>query len=154
MRLTTCMLADAASQSADGKVNIIGGQWDRLVTPGFPATHPSLALVLVLRIEYTEVLSRHALNVDLMKDGQFQGVSATGQIEVGRREGVTPGAPQSACLVLTFPMTRFEGPGRYEWMVRVDGEILDSIPLEVAEASRPPGSDQAPGATPGGQPPA
>lgn len=135
MEMTTRMLADAAQQGADGKVHILGGQWDRIMASSFPTTHPTMALVLVFEIEYGEALDAHALEVTLMKDGEPKGVSANGQINVGYPPGLPAGASQYAALALTFPLVTFEAPGRYEWAVTVDGQPHGSVPLELMTAS-------------------
>ena len=62
MELTTAMLADGAQQAPGGKLYILGGQWDRLTVPSFPAQHPTMAVVLVLRIRiHSEALDQHHL---------------------------------------------------------------------------------------------
>jgi hypothetical protein len=145
MELTTRLLADAAQRSPDGKLHVLGGEWDRLIAPAFPTTHPSLAVVLVLRVEYGEALRRHELHVDLMKDGELKGVGAVGHIDVGHPPGLTYGASQSASVALTFAFVTFETPGRYEWVVTVDGEPMGALPLEVVEASQVRGYQPLPG---------
>jgi hypothetical protein len=144
MELTTCMLADAAQQTPDGKVHVLGGQWDRIVTAGLPTTHPSLAIVLVVRVEYTEALQRYELRVELAKDGELMGPTSVGHLQVGHPPTLAPGASQSAAIALTFPMVTFATAGRYEWIVRIDEVVHGSLPLEVLETS------QLPGFTPGG----
>jgi hypothetical protein len=139
MELTTRMLADAAQRTPDGKLNVLGGQFDRLMAPAFPATHPSLAVVLVLSVGYHEALVPHILAIQLTRDGEAKGPGATAGLELGHPPGLTLGAPQSATLVFTFPMVTFEAPGRYEWLVAVDGIPLGSMPLEVVKAPVPPG---------------
>lgn len=149
MELTCRMLADAAQRSQDGKVHVLGGAWDRLAVPSFPATHPSLAVVLVFRVEYTEALTRHDLRLELVKDGQSKGIAAAGHIEVGHPPGLAPGASQSTSTVLTLPFITFNEPGRYEWVVSINGEPKGSVPLEVIEFSDLPGSPRLPGVVPG-----
>ena len=107
MELTTCMLADAAQQTPDGKVHVLGGQWDRIVTAGLPTTHPSLAIVLVVRVEYTEALQRYEIRVELAKDGELMGPASIGHLQVGHPPTLAPGASQSAAIALTFPMVTF-----------------------------------------------
>jgi hypothetical protein len=75
MELSTAMVADAA-HVAGGKMYILGGQWDRLTVANFPAQHPAMAVVLVLKIEYTEALTDHRLTVELTLDGAPQDVTA------------------------------------------------------------------------------
>jgi hypothetical protein len=139
MELTTLMLADAAQQTPDGKLHVLGGQWDRLVTASLPITHPSLAIVLVVRVEYTEALERHDLRVELVKDGEPVGPAVSGHLQIGHPPTLTRGAAQSAALALTFSQVTFTSTGRYEWVVRIDDEVHGSTPLEVVESSQLPG---------------
>lgn len=134
MDLTTAMLADSAA-AMGGKLFILGGQWDRIASPAFPTTHPSMAVVLVLRVEYTEALDTHELEVALMLDGEHQGVGAKGQLATGHSPTSTRGAPTYVPMVLPFYQIVFKCPGRYEWVVRVDGKPLGlPIPMEVITA--------------------
>ena len=148
MELTACLLADAAQQTPDGKVHILGGHWERIYTTSFPTTHPSLAVVLIFRVEYTEALDRHELRVELFKDGQAQGPSAMGYLQLGHPATIALGASQSVAAALTFPLVTFQSPGRYEWIIRIDGEVQGSLPLELMEASQLPGFPPFPGVAP------
>lgn len=133
MELTTAMIADGAQQAPNGKLYILGGQWDRLTVPGFPAQHPALALVLVLRVEYSEALDQHQLEVELTLDGKGKDVKATAQFETGHPPGLSRGTPSFMPLALTFNNLKFETPGRYEWVIRADSNIIGRIPLEVVK---------------------
>lgn len=132
MELSTAMLADGAHQ-AEGKLYILGGQWDRLTVANFPAVHPTMAVVLVIRVEYNEAPKTCLLTVELVLDGQPAGVKLTGQMSVGHAAGLKRGAPQFAGTALTFNNVQFEKPGRYEWIISIDSEILGHIPLEVIQ---------------------
>ena len=139
MELTTAMLADSA-RVAEGKLYIHGGQWTNLWTQAFPAAHPTLAVVVVLRVDYHEVIDTHELNVALMMDGVVLGVGAAGQLQIGRAPGTAPGAPTFVPMALPFFNVPLQGPGRYEWVISVDGTDLGSIPMEVTlqpEGSQP-----------------
>lgn len=127
------MLADGAQQAPNGKLYILGGQWDRLTVPSFPTQHPTLALVLVLRVEYSEALDPHQLEIELTLDGQGKDVKATAQFGTGHAPGVSRGTPTFLPLALTFNNLKFETPGRYEWVIQVDGDAIGRIPLEVTQ---------------------
>ena len=130
-------------------MHVLGGQWDRMAVAAFPVTHPSLAVVLVFRVEYTEALEEHALSVQLMKDGELKGVGAFGQLMIGHPPGMARGASQSMTAALTFPLVTFETPGRYEWSIAIDDVPLGFLPLEVIEITKMPGFPRFPGGTPG-----
>lgn len=127
------MLADAA-RVAENKLYVFGGQWDRIYTHNFPATHTGLCVVLVIEVSYAEALADHHLRVALMRDGEAIGPEARGVINVGHAPGTSPGAPAYVPITLPFENLRFDAPGRYEWTVTVNDEPVGSIPLEVAMA--------------------
>src|SRR5262245_48959338 len=154
MELTTAMLADGAQQAVPGgKLYILGGQWDRLMVQTFPAQHPAMAVVLVLRVEYSEALDRHQLEVELTLDGEPQNIKATGQVVTGHAPGQIRGTPSFVPLALQFNNLVFEAPGRYEWVVRVDEQELGRLPIEVVQIHPgmpiPPGMAMPPQAPPG-----
>jgi hypothetical protein len=131
MKLSTAMLADAA-HVAGGKLYVLGGQWDRLSVAAFPAQHPSMAVVLVLQVEYTEAPKSYTLTVELMLDGQPEEAKATAQIAIGHAPVQARGAPQFVPFAIPFNNVTFGGPGRYEWVIAVDGAELGRLPIEVA----------------------
>ena len=130
MKLQSAMLADAA-RVAENKLYVFGGQWDRIYTPSFPATHAGLTVVLVIEVSYVEALTDHHLRVALMGDGKPVGPEARGVINVGHAPGTTPGAPSYVPIALPFVSLQFEQAGRYEWVISINEEPMGSIPLEV-----------------------
>jgi hypothetical protein len=153
MELTTAMLADGAQQAPGGKLYILGGQWDRLTVPNFPAQHPTMAIVLVLQVEYSEALDGHQLEVELTLDGQPKDSKAVGQFTTGHAPGQARGTPAFVPIALTFNNLVFETAGRYEWVIQVDGEICGRVPIEVVQGavaaiSMPPGMPMPPQAPP------
>jgi hypothetical protein len=133
MRLQSAMLADAA-RVADNKLYVFGGQWDRLYTHSFPATHAGLTVVLVIEVSYAEALTDHHLRVALMRDGEAMGPEARGLINVGHAPGTTPGAPSYVPIALPFEQIVFTTAGRFEWVVSLNEEPMGFIPLEVTLA--------------------
>jgi hypothetical protein len=154
MELTTAMVADGAQQAAPGgKLYILGGQWDRMMVPNFPAQHPTMAVVIVLRIEYSEALDNHQLEVELTLDGESRNVKAVGQVITGHAPGQIRGTPTFVPLTFSFNNLVFEAPGRYEWVVRVDEQELRRLPIEVVQGTiqgmpMPPGMPMLPQAPP------
>jgi hypothetical protein len=130
MDLTTAMLADGA-HVAEGKLYILGGQWDRLVVAAFPAQHPSMTVVLVVKVEYTEAPKTYTLNVELTLDGQSADAKAAGQLATGHAPGQARGAPSYASLAIPFNNVTFRTPGRYEWVITADDHELGRLPIEV-----------------------
>src|SRR5271169_3518449 len=106
MKLTTAMVADAA-HVADGKLYVLGGQWDRLGAASFPVQHPAMSLVLVVEVAYNEALEPHTLEVALMIDGMPQGSKAVGQLTTGHAPGLARGASTYVPMALPFNNVTF-----------------------------------------------
>lgn len=128
MDIDLALLADAATIDASGKLNILG-VFDRIAVSGFPARHGRLSLVLRFRATLQEV-GRHDLTITLVGPDGKEVVSAHGGFQIGASsaavsEGIR--VPQ----VLNVDGVVFEGPGRYGFDVRVDGDHHASIPLRV-----------------------
>ncbi|MGH3403503.1 MAG: DUF6941 family protein [Streptosporangiaceae bacterium] len=134
MQLTTMMLADGA-HVADGKLYVLGGQWDRLIVAAFPARHPSMAVAMVLQVEYTEAPKSYTLTIELFLDGKPQAAKAVVRFAIGHAPVQAHGAPQFAPVAIPFSNVPFEGPGRYEWVISVDGRQLGRLPIEVTAAA-------------------
>lgn len=130
------MLADAA-HNVGGKLYILGGQWDRLSAAALPVQHPTLSVVLVIRLEYSEAPRTYELSVELTLDGRSQGIKAVGQFAVGHGPGQVPGAPQFVPLAIPFNNLTFKTEGRYEWVITVAENELGRIPLEVTHGIVP-----------------
>lgn len=144
MQLATAMLADGA-QVVEGKLYILGGQWDRITVAKFPAQHPTMAVVLVIRVDYNEAPKTCNVCIELMLDGEAAGVKAMLQMSIGHAAGLKRGAPQFAPVAVTCNNVLFERPGRYEWVITADTAVLGQIPLEVVQGA-------VVGAAPPGQP--
>jgi hypothetical protein len=148
MELITAMLADGAHQAGPaGKLYVLGGQWDRLVVPALPAQHPTMAVVLVVRLEYSEALDRHQIEVELRLDGEPKGAKAIVAVTTGHSPGQSRGTPSFVPLALTFNNLTFEQSGRYDWVISIDDETVKQLPMEVAQGSLP-GVGIAPGLMP------
>jgi len=156
MRLTTCMLADGARQGPDAKLYIFGGQWDRVFAPTTPITHPTMTVVLVVEVAYQEAMKDHRVEIELVNaDGAAMGYRAGAGFRLGHPAGIAEGSPISVPLIFDRPMVVFPAHGRYEWVVELDGEVAERIPLTVApppglqfaaamgQQSAPPAPDEA-----------
>jgi hypothetical protein len=131
MELTTALLADAASVD-NGKLYVHGGAWTVINAADLPVTHPSIALALVFRVEYTEALENHQVAVELLdEDDQPLGPRVEGTIQVGHPPGTRPGTPASVPQALRFNLITFQREGGYRFRVLTDGRELASIPFRL-----------------------
>jgi hypothetical protein len=130
MELTVRMLAEAA-RTAEGKLYVYGGQWNRVYTPIVPSTQ-KLAVVLVVKANYTEALTMHDLVVELVDaDGHPAGVRVEGKFSVGHPPGTKVGDPAVVQMPIDVPPFQIPAYGRYEWKISVDDKPLGDLPMEV-----------------------
>jgi len=66
MRLAYAFTANAAEVSPDGKIYILGGDWDRISTASLPVSQPAMALVMKFEVQPTECDQDHELRVELI----------------------------------------------------------------------------------------
>lgn len=139
MEVTLGVLADAANQTADGKLNILG-EFNEMRSATFPFTWPSMQLVLKIEASTAEG-AKHRFRLRVMdEDGNI--VPGTrvveGQIDFGKPYAA--GHPYRAQFILRIAQARFEEPGTFEFEVAIDDKIVKTITLYVSKVSpRPTG---------------
>jgi uncharacterized protein DUF6941 len=141
MQLIAAMIADAAVVEK-GKLYIHGGGWDTIWAGQVPATHASLTLALLFRIEYSEALTDIPISIELVdEDGNGIGVpTVAGKVNVGHAPGTKPGWPVFLPQALTFPMLRLPKIGGYSFRITSGSRELGSAVFRVAPLSEiPPG---------------
>lgn len=137
MKLGFAMLADAAQASQDGKVSIIGGDFDTIYSASFPAMHPVLTLVLRLDFELSESNREHRMNISL-----------TGPL--GRHivatdpRPFTPTTPDGyrreylkTVFVVSLNGLVFEQQGQYKIRINVDSTTVGELPLYLERLQSP-----------------
>jgi len=122
----TMMLADAA-QAVDGKLYILGGGWS--VTG--PGPMPS-AIAMKLEVPWSETNKMHKWELTLVNAdgrpvlvGSEEGENAiqiSGEFEVGRPAGLTPGTPIDLPLAINLGPLVLEPGQRYTWRLTIDDE--------------------------------
>lgn len=141
MHLIAAMIADAAVVER-GKLYIHGGGWDTIWAASIPAVHPTMALALIFRIEYSEALTDLPVAIELVdEDGIGIGVpTVAGKINVGHAPGTKPGWPVFMPQALTYPTLTLPKIGGYSFRITSGTEDLGSVVFRVAPLSDiPPG---------------
>lgn len=139
MKLVAAMIADAAVVER-GKLYIHGGGWDTVWAANLPTTHPSVALALVFRIEYSEALTDIPIVIDLIdEDDRPVGVRVEGNINVGHAPGTKPGAPIFVPQAITLTNLQLPKEGRYSFRIMSREGELGSVPFRAALAASIPG---------------
>jgi hypothetical protein len=139
MNVDYLVLADAAAV-ADGKLYIHGAGWDNLLSGSFPVTHPSMSAAIRLRIPWTETNLPHTLELDVVnEDGQSILPTPPGPIRgtvsVGRPPRLQHGQDQVLPLVINVNGLKFDQPGIYAVILRLDGLDAARSPFTVSSPS-------------------
>lgn len=137
MKITTALLADAA-RVEQGKLYIHGGGWDTIFTAATPVMQPSIALVLMFQIEYSEAMKPIPVEIEL-RDADENSVPEgppplTLQLLAGHSPVSAPGEPSFSPLAWTINMLRLPGYGSFRFRVSSSQSELASVPLRVALA--------------------
>jgi hypothetical protein len=134
---TTLLLCDHA-QEVNGKLYVLGGGWS--IYRGSPVT---MALAVKISVPWDAANVPHAFSARLVtEDGGDpplvgpDGVAAPapinfeGRFEAGRPPGLPPGSDLDAPFTVNLAGLPLP-PGRYEWQVAIDGELVDRVAFTV-----------------------
>ena len=131
MEATAAMLADAASVE-NGKLYVHGGGWDVINVGTTPTLHPTMTLVLILRIEDSEALADIPIVIELLdEDDQPFGPRIEGVVNAGHPPRTRRGTPIFHPLTMPFKMIPFEHEGGYRFRVTSGEDELASVPFQV-----------------------
>ena len=118
MEVTIAVVADAANISRDDKLNLLG-VFREIRSPGFPAQHPFMQMVLRFNAGADEFGEQRTLVIVLIdEDGS----------ELGRREGRLRIPPADAGehavwdLIVPFANLSFPAAGRYAFRIMLNGD--------------------------------
>jgi hypothetical protein len=133
MNVTAAMLADAAVVQG-GKLYIHGGGWDSIWVETLPATHPTMALAWILRIEYSEALEEIALVVEMLdEDDTTSGPRLDVGLTAGHPPGSRRGAPIFVPLQWTLTQVELSRTGGYRFRICEGDRELASVPFHVLQ---------------------
>lgn len=122
----TMMLCDYAAV-AEGKLQIIGGDWERM---GKPAPH---AVAILIQVPWDQIGLDHQFSLRLLDldgypveasgpQGEPAEVSFSGDFRVDHNPELKPGLPASIPLAIGLGPLPLEPNSRYEWRLEIDGE--------------------------------
>src|ERR1700693_3353666 len=119
MELDFAFLADAADVSM-GKLFVLGGAFDTIHVPGFPANHPTVAVVIRLLLSPNDLDRKHKLEILLLDADAHHIASANGDLMVPKSPDSPPGWKQAVILPLRFLNVPFKQTGHYSIEILVD----------------------------------
>lgn len=136
MRLDFMLLADAATASPDGKLFIHGGGVSRIMAPMLPWTQPQIVLVARFEMDQDD-------DYETPHELQVSATDPDGAVLVPpSRLGVPPqprpesieGEERYMNMALGLASLMFGREGVYRFELRLDGELVRSLPLVVVAA--------------------
>ncbi len=127
------LLADAV-QVVQGKLYVLGGGWDTLFVPGFPARFPSLGVGLRVRVPWSWADQVVVIGVDL-QDEDGARVLPTAPLAQGVKVSRPPGLPEGSDLGVarsfTFNNLTFPHAGAYSFVINIDQEVASRLRFSV-----------------------
>jgi hypothetical protein len=128
------MLADSA-QAVDGKLYVLGGAWNILRFPEFPA-QLIVGIAVAIDVDWNETNRPHHLDVHFEDaDGNAIEPRIGADFEAGRPPGVVPGAELRIVFAVNGPIN-IPSPGSYAAVALVGGEELARARFQAVLAPR------------------
>lgn len=130
MRLDYAFLANAAEISGTGLFSVLGGGIDIIDTPAFPSSHPSLALILRLRVESDELYQDHRVEIILLDSKETMIFPEThGTFHPIPKRSLPSNLLTPFTAVVHFSSILFPEEGIYAFHIRVDLQKMGIVPL-------------------------
>jgi hypothetical protein len=130
------LIADHAD-IAGGKLYLNGGGWDRYTLASVPGT-VRMAVAIGIRFDWEETNQPVPVRVVVQDDDGKEAARISGQVNVGRPPGLTPGSSQLAHMAVNIQMT-VQAYGGYRVAIDAGGEgdgRSRLLPFRVIEQSR------------------
>ncbi|TVP55866.1 MAG: hypothetical protein EA351_09650 [Gemmatimonadales bacterium] len=131
MNLDFALIADAATVDGGGKLSVLG-IFDRIRAREFPARHGRIALVMRLAAG-PEDAGGHEADIRLVDPKGEQVLRLDGTLRVGEAPPGASGAITRVPHVLNLDGITFKVPGVYEFEIRIDGDLVSTLPLTLEE---------------------
>ena len=141
-------LADSVD-GAQGKIYVLGAGWDSITVQSFPARHPRIGIGVLVRVPYTATNQEHQLEIGLEDaDGEPHPIGDDpndpsrkidrfgASFNVGRPPQMVAGDSQTVAMAVNIDGLVFTQPGRYSFVLSVDGTEQKRLPVRVASAPR------------------
>src|ERR1700744_3659104 len=137
MNIQVAVLCDAATEDLNCKLNLLGA-FDTIYAPQMPAIHPQCAVALRATFQPGDEGDRQLTLNFINADGRaiLQGVEL--QVSVTLPEDAHF---LTRNFIINIQQLKFDEPGLYSVDVRLDSEVVTSMPLLVRQmtTSVPPG---------------
>jgi hypothetical protein len=133
MELAYAFLADSAQFTPDGKLNMLGGDFDSIGADTFPHIHIVMAVVMRFSLQPEEATVEHPVSI------QVRSLDRPDDPPISQINGafaavpVLPddGKPLFVANSSQFAMLEFPSQGRYIVRIIVDGSVVKDLSLLV-----------------------
>jgi hypothetical protein len=130
-------LADSVT-TADGKLYVQGGGWNRLTASLFPAVHDRIAIGLLIRIS-DAAAGNHRFELRMVgpEGNELKlGDSQEGPVSrIGGEIRTGSGEDQLVPVAINLNGLTLARPGDYRFVVSVDGADVKALPFRVQSAA-------------------
>lgn len=134
VQIHALMLADSA-QAVDGKLYILGGAWNMLRFPDFPA-QLLVGIAVAIDVDWNETNHRHHLDVHFEDaDGNELQPKIGADFEAGRPPGAVAGADLRIVFAVNGPLV-IPAPGSYAAVASIGGEELARARFQAIKVNR------------------
>lgn len=127
MDVSLAVLADFASITKEGKLNILG-IFDIVYTNTLPARHPKIHLILKLDANIEETKMDKKITIKLMDPDGKTLMEVGGDFTIGE---VKPGELFTVNSILTLQNINFEQEGHHDFHILIGEELKRTVPLKV-----------------------
>jgi len=137
MELDFALLADAAATPPDGKLYLIGGGIETILSPKYPCMHGNLSLVMRFIFTPMDAGSNHSVKVILIDADGGEVIPAL-ELSLPVPDKFPAMVRAGVSIVGNLQGLKFEQPGEYRFDISVDDSVKKSIPLYMMEYKAQP----------------
>jgi hypothetical protein len=132
--LVTFLLADYASTTPEGKLNVLG-IFGQIGAASFPTRHPQMFLVARLTANPAEVNAERRITIRLLDaDAQHTLVDWSAPVSIAP---AAPGRLTEVSVVVQLRDIVFPAPGDYQFVLLVDNDAKGTLPLVLVQTPAP-----------------
>ena len=134
MKLAYAILADTAQVMQDGKISILGGDFDTIRASSFPHFQQTMSIVARFDVTIEEGKKNHQLRIEFI--GPLGGHANPSAVTSFRPKAdpSKPDRPLKFLFVANLQGVLFETVGKYTIRISVDGNILGDVLLYLEKA--------------------
>ena len=137
MNVRLMALCDYASQTREGKLNMMG-IFDALFAASFPVRHPSMFLVLRLEVAPSEIGHDQTMIVKIADEDGRKLLELQGKLTTNRPDGRTlTYRPFHLDNLLHLQQIEFPHAGEYRVDVLVNSQAVAALPLHLVQREGP-----------------